>query len=194
MLDELDAVTGQVTEESKLGGRDKTAFQSPVLQEFYDPLAVLEISLLAASGPVVFRIDQQQLEPDSLRAHSTLAPKRYRLLPWRPQSNAPGGSSAAPRFRVTHPFHPLFGQSLELAAQAREWGEERVYYRDRNGRMRFLPACWTSLDLTDPFVLLAADHAYFRLGDLLRLHERIKELSVNVCKAKYAATVKQIMP
>jgi len=96
-------------------------------------------------------------------------------IPWRPQSNAPEGARAAPGFRVTHPFHPLFGQSLELAAQAREWGEERVYYRDPSGRMRFLPACWTSLGVTDPFVLLAADRAYFRLEDLIRLHDRIKQ-------------------
>ena len=68
------------------------------------------------------------------------------------------------------------GQSLEVAAQAREWGEERVYYRDRNGRMRFLPVRWTSVAVTDPFVLLAADRAYFRLEDLIRLHDRIKEL------------------
>src|SRR5580700_1552533 len=36
--------------------------------------------------------------------------------PWRPQSNAPERGDAAPRFRVTHPFHPLFGQLLEVAA------------------------------------------------------------------------------
>jgi len=42
--------------------------------------------------------------------------------------------------------------------------------------MRFLPACWTSVGVTDPFVLLAADRAYFRLEDLIRLHERLKEL------------------
>ena len=69
----------------------------------------------------------------------------------------------------------MFGQSLELAAQAREWGEERVYYRDHSGRMRFLPACWTSLGVTDPFVLLAADRAYFSLEDLIRLQDRIKQ-------------------
>ena len=97
-------------------------------------------------------------------------------IAWKPPANAPEGGAAAPCFRVTHPFHPLFGQSLEVAAQAREWGEERVYYRDRNGRMRFLPVRWTSVAVTDPFVLLAADRAYFRLEDLIRLHDRIKEL------------------
>jgi len=82
----------------------------------------------------------------------------------------------APCFRVTHPFHPLFGQSLELAAQGREWGEERVYYRDQSGRMRFLPAPWTSVAVPDPFVLIAAQRAHFRLEDLIRLQERVKEL------------------
>jgi hypothetical protein len=96
--------------------------------------------------------------------------------PWKPQSNAPEAGDAAQRFRVTHPYHPLFGQSLELAAQAREWGEERVYYRDPTGRMRFLPARWTSVAAPDPFILIAADRAHFRLEDLIRLHDRLKQL------------------
>ena len=64
---------------------------------------------------------------------------------------------------------------LELAAQAREWGE-RVYYRDPSGRMRFLPACWTSMTAPDPFVLIAEGRAYFRFVDLIRLQDRLKEL------------------
>ena len=97
-------------------------------------------------------------------------------IPWRPHSNAPERGDAAPRFRVTHPFHPLFGQLLEVAAQGREWGEERVYYRDPTGRMRFLPARWTSMAAPDPFVLIAEDRAYFRLVDLIRLKDRLQEL------------------
>jgi hypothetical protein len=65
---------------------------------------------------------------------------------------------------------------LELAAQAREWGEERVYYRDPSGRMRFLPARWTSIAAPDPFVLMAANRAYFRLEDLIRLQDRLMQL------------------
>jgi len=95
---------------------------------------------------------------------------------WKPQANAPEGDDAVPRFRVTHPFHPLFGRQLELTAQAREWGEERVYYRDSTGRMRFLPARWTSMAAADPFVLIAAGRVYFRVEDLVRLHNRLKEL------------------
>jgi hypothetical protein len=97
-------------------------------------------------------------------------------IPWKPQANALEVGDAAPRFRVTHPFHPLHGQMLELAAQAREWGEERVYYRDPSGRMRFLPARWTSIAAPDPFVLMAVGRAYFRLEDLIRLQDRLMQL------------------
>ena len=77
---------------------------------------------------------------------------------------------------MTHPHHPLCGQTFELAAQNREFGENRVFYRDPDGRMRYLAARWTSLAAPDPFVNAAAGRAYFRLEDLVRLSELIKEL------------------
>jgi hypothetical protein len=49
-----------------------------------------------------------------------------------------------------------------------------VYYRDENGRMRFVPARWTNVAATDPFVLTAAGKACFRLEDLIRLDNAIK--------------------
>jgi hypothetical protein len=57
---------------------------------------------------------------------------------------------------VTHPYHPLCGQTFELAAQNKEFGEDRVFYRDADGRMRYLPARWTSMAAPDPFVIAAA--------------------------------------
>jgi Family of unknown function (DUF5372) len=82
---------------------------------------------------------------------------------------------------------------LELVAQAREWGEERVYYRDPSGRMRYLPARWTNIAAPDAFVLMAADRAYFRLEDLIRLKDRLKELQG--MKARDGAPdVKENMP
>jgi hypothetical protein len=63
-----------------------------------------------------------------------------------------------------------------LAAQNREFGEERVFYRDPGSRMRYLPRRWTSLAAPDPFVIAAAGRAYFRPQDLVRLAELIKEL------------------
>ena len=77
---------------------------------------------------------------------------------------------------MTHPYHPLCGQTLELAARNREFGEDRVFYSGPDGRMRYLPARWTSLGAPDPFVIAAAGKTYFRLEDLVRLAELIKEL------------------
>jgi len=64
---------------------------------------------------------------------------------------------------------------LEVVAQGREWGEEGVYYRDQNGRLRFLPARWTNLAAPDPFVLMASGRAYFRVEDLIRVQDGTKE-------------------
>jgi hypothetical protein len=63
-----------------------------------------------------------------------------------------------------------------LAAQNREFGEDRVFYRDAEGRMRYLPARWTSLAVPDPFVIAAAGRAYFRLEDLIRLAEQMRDM------------------
>jgi len=82
---------------------------------------------------------------------------------------------------------------LELVAQAREWGEERVYYRDSKGRMRFLPARWTNVAAADPFVLMATERAYFRLEDLMRLQDRLKELQGMKLRTGHSS-VKEITP
>jgi Family of unknown function (DUF5372) len=42
--------------------------------------------------------------------------------------------------------------------------------------MRYLPARWTSLAAPDPFVIAAAGRAYFRVEDLIRLAEQMREL------------------
>jgi hypothetical protein len=42
--------------------------------------------------------------------------------------------------------------------------------------MRFLPAGWTSMTTPDPSVLIAEGRAYFRLVDLIRLQDLLKEL------------------
>jgi uncharacterized protein DUF5372 len=82
---------------------------------------------------------------------------------------------------------------LEVVAQAREWGEERVYYRDPSGRMRLLPVRWTSMAVLDPFVLIAAGRAYFRLEDLIRLEDGLKELQ-GMNSPGGAPDVKENMP
>ena len=71
--------------------------------------------------------------------------------------------------RVTHPFHPRFGQELDFVAHRHNWGEDRVFYRDQQGHLASLPARWTSVVAEDPFVVVAAGRSRFRVADLLEL-------------------------
>jgi hypothetical protein len=41
-------------------------------------------------------------------------------------SNTPDASAERRRFRVTHPFHPLFGRQYDLIDYRHFWAEDRV--------------------------------------------------------------------
>lgn len=56
------------------------------------------------------------------------------------------------------------------------WGEDRVYYFDTDGRVRTIPACWTSVAPIDPFVAIAAGRCLFRYGDLVKLADLLEGL------------------
>ena len=71
--------------------------------------------------------------------------------------------------RVTHPFHPLHGQELEVLAQRVQWGEGRVFYRDPQGHRASMPVGWTSLVAPDPYLTVGAARSRFRLQDLIDL-------------------------
>jgi hypothetical protein len=45
--------------------------------------------------------------------------------------------------RVTHAFHPLFGQEFVFIITRQTWGRWRVQYYDVGGVVRSLPASWT---------------------------------------------------
>ncbi len=86
-------------------------------------------------------------------------------------SNAPDGADDRRSFRVTHPFHPLFGRQFDLSYASHCWGDDRVFYVDETGRVRSLPACWTSVVAEDPFVVISAGRTHFRVADLVELVE-----------------------
>lgn len=72
-------------------------------------------------------------------------------------------------FRITHVFHPLYGHEFTLVDWGSAWGEDRVYYHDETGRLRRLPAAWTSAAPPDAFVKISAGRSHFRTEDLLQL-------------------------
>lgn len=51
----------------------------------------------------------------------------------------------------------------------KNWGEERVYFYDSEGRLTALPAAWTDVFSPDPFVAISAGRSSFRVTDLLEL-------------------------
>ena len=55
----------------------------------------------------------------------------------------PTGKACRPRYG--HPFHPAAGQEFEAVTWRHNWGEDRIYFRDRAGKLRSVPAQRTSL-------------------------------------------------
>jgi len=75
-----------------------------------------------------------------------------------------------------HPFHPQFGQEIDYVVHRPHWGEERVFYRDRDGHLASLPARWTSLVPEDPVAVVAGGRAQFRVEDLITLAALVARL------------------
>ena len=71
--------------------------------------------------------------------------------------------------RITHPFHPHVGQEIDFVLQRPNWGEARVFYRDREGYLASLPARWTSVAPEDPVIAVGAGRVPFRVEDLIEL-------------------------
>ena len=80
------------------------------------------------------------------------------------------------RFRITHPFHPLFTREYELVEFRRGWGREHAVFCDDNDDLIAVPVAWTDLvGEEDPFVALSGGRACFRVVDLLALAELIED-------------------
>jgi hypothetical protein len=94
---------------------------------------------------------------------------------WPRQSTTAHGDGADGSFEVIHPHHPLKGQRFKLVTYRHNWGEDRVYFHDSDGRLCSIPACWTTAVAADPFVTLAAGRCLFRYEDLLQLADLLEK-------------------
>jgi hypothetical protein len=77
--------------------------------------------------------------------------------------------STASRFRITHPFHPLFGADYELVTRKLTWGEDRIFYYDPGGKLKSLLTNLTDVCSKDAFDRISAGRSAFRVDDLLEL-------------------------
>lgn len=91
-------------------------------------------------------------------------------------STTPDNANGEQSFTITHPFHPLSGQTLLLLSQSYAWGEERVFFADpQTHKVRSLPLAWTNLALPDPFLIVAGDKAVLRFEDLQQLVQFLRQ-------------------
>jgi Family of unknown function (DUF5372) len=97
-------------------------------------------------------------------------------VPWRTRSTTANAAGTGETFRVTHPYHPLFGREYKLITYCHGWGSHRVYFHDDAGKLRKIPGCWTDVVADDPFVVVAAGRSAFRVADLLTLADLIEVL------------------
>ena len=94
----------------------------------------------------------------------------------------------------------MHGQQFELVDYRNAWGEDRVYYRDRQQRLCRLPASWTDAVDPDPLVALGGDRAAVRLDDMVALLELVEMISSGArlsrkrrrkCRKKNARSAKE---
>jgi hypothetical protein len=92
-------------------------------------------------------------------------------------STTPDHTNGEQRFTITHPFHPLQGQTFPLLVQSFAWGEERVFFSDpETHQMRSLPLAWTSLAPPDLFLVLAKGQAVLRFEDIQSLVQLLNDV------------------
>jgi len=72
----------------------------------------------------------------------------------------------------------LFEQQFELIACRRNWGEDRVWFRDPEGRVHTLPRSWTDAGGVDRFVAVAEGRSLFRVAELIELAGQIEGLKL----------------
>src|SRR5260370_1595028 len=79
-------------------------------------------------------------------------------------------------FRITHVFHPHYGRDFTLVDRRNAWGEDRVFFHDDAGKLRRVPAAWTSAAPPDAFVEISAGRSPFLLDNPLPLRALLAPL------------------
>jgi hypothetical protein len=71
--------------------------------------------------------------------------------------------------RITHSFHPLYGQEFDLVSHGAHWGENRVIYAAADNELRSIAVNFTDLAPPDAFRQVSGGRAAFRTVDLIEL-------------------------
>ena len=79
-------------------------------------------------------------------------------------------------FLVTHPFHPLHGQQIELLGVRHNSNDSYLFFLGADGNSRSIPASYTNVQSPDPLTTFAGGRAFFRATDLVEMARLIQEL------------------
>jgi hypothetical protein len=85
-------------------------------------------------------------------------------------------------FRIIHPFHPLKNIQFEIDVIIKVPGERRVFFFNQKGRKSSVPLDWTDIESQDPYIVVSAGRALFRVEDLLGLVRIIGEIKTGNVK------------
>jgi hypothetical protein len=91
-------------------------------------------------------------------------------------STAHHSDTESQTFRVTHPFHPLFGCTIPLVEVRQNWSDTLIFFRGALERLMSIPAAWTTFCEADPFITLTEGRSAFRCEDLLALRRYLDTL------------------
>ena len=90
-------------------------------------------------------------------------------------STAPDGNDQVQYCTITHPYHPLYGNKIQIVTLKQTWGEDRVFYRKEDNRITSIPVCWTSIYEPHPFNVISEGRSVFRFQELLELARLIDD-------------------
>ena len=96
--------------------------------------------------------------------------------------------------RVTHPFHPLYGQVLACVGERYNRYGRRLLLRTDEVAVCSVPPQWTDLAAPDPEVVLGGGRALFRIADLLELARLVDQIRQQGSPKRPRARVKQTTP
>lgn len=94
---------------------------------------------------------------------------------------APLSTRLTRKFRITHPFHPLFGQEFESTGHKRLSGRNHFVFYNITGKKTTIPVTWTDApEEEDIYVIISAGRSYFRIEDLIGLSDLVRRLHGDV--------------
>ena len=152
-----DAATWRGLHDSWLG--------TVVVERLVGPRGVV-VAAVAAEEPAEMGLVPDEEMIQALPADGADHPLHERVLPGSRLQSVPVARSL---IRITHPFHPLRGQTFRFVVAKQLWGEDRVTFERPDGSFHSVPVGWTDFVRADPYLSVGRGRSYFRLADLRAL-------------------------